>query len=155
MNLSLLWKILLSTALIITVVLGATAWFVENQTVTVLTYDLQGAIRSGFESYEALWKERADSLRSIGTVLSAMSDVRAAFQTNDRATIRDTAGEIWSRISQSSAIFLVTDPQGKVIASLEGCRSKAPNCRPCAALPSVSPHRPRGSRSRTASCTNW
>jgi signal transduction histidine kinase len=120
MNLSLLWKILLSTALIITVVLGATAWFVENQTVTVLTYDLQGAIRSGFESYEALWKERADSLRSIGTVLSAMSDVRAAFQTNDRATIRDTAGEIWSRISQSSAIFLVTDPQGKVIASLGG-----------------------------------
>jgi signal transduction histidine kinase len=88
--------------------------------VTVLTRDLQGAVQSGFESYEALWKERADSLRSIGTVLSTMSDVRAAFQTNDRATIRDTAGEIWSRISQSSAIFLVTDPQGKVIASLGG-----------------------------------
>jgi signal transduction histidine kinase len=117
---SLLWKILLSTSLIVTVVLAATAWFVENQTVTVLTRDLQGAIQSGFESYEALWKERADSLRSIGTVLSTMSDVRAAFQTNDRATIRDTAGEIWSRISQSSAIFLVTDPQGKVIASLGG-----------------------------------
>ena len=117
---SLLWKILLSTALIITVVLGATAWFVENQTVTALTRDLQGAIQSGFESYEALWKERADSLRSIGTVLSTMSDVRAAFQTNDRATIRDTAGEIWSRISHSSAIFLVTDPRGKVIASLGG-----------------------------------
>src|SRR5271163_1648495 len=117
---SLLWKILLSTALIITVVLAATAWFVERQTVTALTRDLEGAIEGGFESYEALWKERADSLRSIGAVFSTMSDVRAAFETNDRATIRDTAGEMWSRISKSSAIFLVTDPQGKVIASLGG-----------------------------------
>jgi signal transduction histidine kinase len=117
---SLLWKILLSTALIITVVLAATAWFVEEQTVTALTADLQGAIQSGFSSYESLWKTRADSLRSLSIVLSTMSDVRAAFQTNDRATIRDTAGEIWSRISQSNAIFIVTDPRGHVIASLGG-----------------------------------
>src|SRR5580704_9952164 len=117
---SLQWKILLSTALIITVVLAATAWFVEDRTVTALTSDLQGAIQSGFASYETLWKARSDNLRSLSLVLSTMSDVRAAFQTNDRATIRDTAGEIWRRISQSSAIFLVTDPRGKVIASLGG-----------------------------------
>ena len=59
-------------------------------------------------------------LRSVSLVLSNMSDVRAAFQTNDRATIRDTAAEIWSKISQSSALFLVTDPRGEVIASLGG-----------------------------------
>src|SRR6185437_11333566 len=58
--------------------------------------------------------------RSVSLVLSSMSDVRAAFQTNDRATIRDTASEIWSKISQSSALFLVTDPRGEVIASLGG-----------------------------------
>ena len=56
----------------------------------------------------------------MSLVLSAMSDVRAAFQTNDRATIRDTAAEIWSKVSQSSALFLVTDPHGEVIASLGG-----------------------------------
>jgi signal transduction histidine kinase len=117
---SVLWKILFSTTSIVTVVLAFTAWLVQKQTVTALTRDLQAAIDGGFESYEALWKERADSLRSIGAVFSTMSDVRAAFQTNDRATIRDTAGEMWSRISQSSAIFLVTDPQGQVIASLGG-----------------------------------
>jgi signal transduction histidine kinase len=49
-----------------------------------------------------------------------MSDVRAAFQTSDRATIRDTATEIWSKVSQSDAFFVVTDPAGGVIASLGG-----------------------------------
>lgn len=117
---SLLWKILLSTALIVTVVLAFTAWFVQDQTVTALTGDLQGAIQSGFVAYESLWKARADNLRSLSTVLSTMSDVRAAFQTNDGATIRDTAGEIWSRISESSALFVVTDPRGHVISSLGG-----------------------------------
>ncbi len=117
---SLLWKILLSTALIITVVLAVTAWFVENQVVTAMTRDLEGEIRSGFESYESLWKARADHLRSISRVLSTMSDVRAAFQTSDRATIRDTAAEIWSKVSQSDAFFVVTDPAGGVIASLGG-----------------------------------
>jgi signal transduction histidine kinase len=117
---SLLWKILLSTALIITVVLAVTAWFVENQIVTAMTRDLESEIRNGFESYESLWKARADHLRSISRVLSTMSDVRAAFQTSDRATIRDTATEIWSKVSQSDAFFVVTDPAGKVIASLGG-----------------------------------
>jgi signal transduction histidine kinase len=49
-----------------------------------------------------------------------MPDVRAAFQTNDRATIKDTAAEVWKRASQSNALFLVTDPRGEVIASLGG-----------------------------------
>ncbi len=121
---SLLWKILLTTSAIITLVLAATAWLIQRQTVTALTSDLRAAIDGGFQSYEALWKERADSLRAIGAVFSTMSDVRAAFQTNDRATIRDTAGEMWSRISDSSAIFVVTDPQGQVIASLGGLALK-------------------------------
>lgn len=117
---SLLWRILLSTTLIVTVVLAVTAWFVENQIVTAMTRDLESDIRSGFESYESLWKARADHLRSISRVLSTMSDVRAAFQTSDRATIRDTAAEIWSKVSQSDAFFVVTDPAGGVIASLGG-----------------------------------
>ena len=53
-------------------------------------------------------------------VVSRMSDVRAAFSTGDAATIRDTAKELWDKISREDAIFLVTDPRGKVIASLGG-----------------------------------
>jgi signal transduction histidine kinase len=49
-----------------------------------------------------------------------MSDVRAAFMTGDKATIRDTAGQLWSQISEQGALFLVLDPTGNVIASLGG-----------------------------------
>lgn len=122
---SLLWKILFSTSIAITCLLVLTGWFVHDQTLAVLSRSLQTEIQSSFRAYESLWQSRADTLRSVSLVLSSMSDVRAAFGTSDRATIRDTATEIWSRVSQSpglqaSAVFLVTDPQGAVIASLGG-----------------------------------
>jgi signal transduction histidine kinase len=56
-------------------------------------------------------------LASVSLALSGMSDVRSAFGTGDEATIRDTAGERWARLSHESAVFLVTDPRGRVIAS--------------------------------------
>jgi hypothetical protein len=59
-------------------------------------------------------------LASVSVVISNMSDVRAAFSTRDKATIQDTAGELWAKISHEEAIFLVTDPDGVVVASLAG-----------------------------------
>ena len=49
-----------------------------------------------------------------------MSDVRAAVGTGDRATIQDSLGDLWRKISNETAFFLVTDPEGKTIASLGG-----------------------------------
>ena len=96
-------------------------YFVQDQTRAALSQNLETELRGSFRAYESLWQARADMLRSVSRVLSSMSDVRAAFQTNDRATIQDTAAEIWSQVSsQSSALFLVTSPQGEVIASLGG-----------------------------------
>lgn len=117
---SLLWKILLSTSIAITLLLAVAGWFVHNQTRSALSESLESDLQGSFHAYESLWHARTQMLRSVSLVLSNMSDVRAAFQTNDRATIRDTASEIWSKISQSSALFLVTDPSGEVIASLGG-----------------------------------
>jgi len=119
-NLSLLWKIGLSTSIAITVLLLVAGYFVQDQTRTALSQNLETELRGTFRAYEALWQARADMLRSVSLVLSTMSDVRAAFQTNDRATIQDTAAEIWSKVSQSSALFVVTSPRGEVIASLGG-----------------------------------
>ena len=62
-------------------------------------------------------------LNSVSRLMASMSDVRAAFGTRDQATIRDSASELWSRISTSAGLFLVTDPRGKVIASLGGVTS--------------------------------
>jgi signal transduction histidine kinase len=46
--------------------------------------------------------------------------VRAAFGSADEATIRDTAGELWARVSDEDAFFLVASSRGQVIASLGG-----------------------------------
>jgi signal transduction histidine kinase len=119
---SILWKLLLSTSISITILLALTGWYVQDQMLRVMSQNLQGEMESSFRAYESLWKARAEMLRAVSLVLSNMSDVRAAFGTNDQATIRDTAGEIWKKISQTNAIFLVTDPHGAVIASLGGGR---------------------------------
>lgn len=117
---SLLWKILLSTSLAITLLLAGAGWFVQDQTRSMLSQNLQSEVAASFGAYQALWQSRAATLRSVSLVMSSMSDVRAAFGTRDQATIKDTAAEIWSRVSASNALFLVTDPRGAVIASLGG-----------------------------------
>ncbi len=117
---SLLWKIGLSTSVAITMLLVVAGYFVQAQTRAALLRNLETELQGSFRAYESLWQARADLLGKISLVLSNMEYVRAAFQTNDKATIRDTAQEIWSKVSQSSAVFLVTDPRGEVIASLGG-----------------------------------
>ena len=120
MKLSLLSKILLSTSIFITALLALTGWFVQDQVLRAMSQNLESEAQSSFRAYESLWHARADLLRSVSLALSNMSDVRAAFGTNDQATIRDTAAEIWTKISQTDALFMVTDPHGRVIASLGG-----------------------------------
>src|SRR5450432_625046 len=119
-RLSLQWKILLSTSAAITVLLAVTGWMVLSNAMSTTSQSLEAEVQTSFHAYESLWKARADQLRSVSLILSGMSDVRAAFGTGDEATIRDTAGELWRRISHDNAMFLVTDPQGNVIASLGG-----------------------------------
>lgn len=119
---SLLGKIVLSTSVAITLLLAAAGWFVQDVTRSVLKDNLRNEIQGSLRTYESLWQARAEMLRTVSRALSNMSDVRRAFQTNDRATIQDTAAEYWKKVSQSGSggFFLVTDPQGEVIASLGG-----------------------------------
>ena len=117
-RLSLLWKILLSTSIAITGLFAMTGWFVQQQTLQALSSNLQGEIETSSRAYQAVWQSRTETLRSVSLVLSRMPDVRASFGTRDKATIRDTAQEIWSRISSTTALFLVCDTKGGVIASL-------------------------------------
>jgi signal transduction histidine kinase len=117
---SLFWKVLLSTSAAITAVFAVTGWIVVKSAILATTESIDHEVQASFQAYQSLWKARADRLSSISSVLSAMSDVRAAFNTGDEATIRDTAKELWSRVSDEDAIFLVTSPRGQVIASLGG-----------------------------------
>ena len=125
-RLSLLWKILLSTSVAITVLFAITAEIVLGNITAKMSESLEDEVRASFQAYTSVWNSRAELLSSVSRILSAMSEVRAAFSTGDQATIRDTAGEMWSKISDTSAIFLVTDPSGKVIASLGGAVPQVP-----------------------------
>ncbi len=118
--LSLLAKILLSTSVAITLLLALTGWFVQDQMLRAMSQTVENEMEVSAKAYESLWHSRAAMLSSVSLVLSSMSDVRAAFSTRDQATIRDTAGELWSKISETAGVFLVTDPNGTLIASLGG-----------------------------------
>jgi signal transduction histidine kinase len=125
-RLSLQWKILLSTSAAITALLALTGWMVLSNAMDTTSQSLEEEVKTSFHAYQSLWQSRAAQLSSVSLILSGMSDVRAAFGTGDEATIRDTAGELWSRISHDNAIFLVTDPHGNMIASLGGMPIAAP-----------------------------
>ncbi|HYP14103.1 MAG TPA: ATP-binding protein [Bryobacteraceae bacterium] len=114
---SLLSKILLSTSVAITALFGITGLVVQRQAAESMSHMLREEVGASFRVYESLWTSRARTLESVSRLLASMSDVRAAFSTGDRATITDTAGEIWGRIADAEAVFLVTDPDGQVIAA--------------------------------------
>jgi len=124
-RLSLLWKMLLSTSAAITAVVAVTGLIVVQSAIRATSESIDHEVQASFQTYQSLWKARADRLSSISSILSAMSDVRAAFSTGDQATIRDTAQELWSRVSDEDAIFLVTSPRGQVIASLGGAERES------------------------------
>ena len=117
-RLSLLWKILIPTSLVMTLSFAIAGWLVQRDVVRASYASVEQEAKASFQAYESLWKERANRLGAVSEILSTMSDVRAAFGTGDAATIRDTAGELWSRVSKEDAFFLVADGQGRVVASL-------------------------------------
>ncbi len=119
-NVSLLWRILLSTSIAVTALFALTGWMVQTYALRVSQHSLEEEVRTSLQAYEALLSARVHNRKLISRLISSMSDVRAAFMTRDRATVRDTAEQLWSQISEQDAVFLVLDPTGNVIASLGG-----------------------------------
>ncbi len=145
-RLSLLWKILLPTSMVLTLVFAVAGWIVQSNVVRTTTDSVEHEARASFQAYKSLWQARADGLATVSRVLSTMSDVRRVFGTGDAATIRDTASEMWSKVSAEDAFFLVADPQGKLIASSLGSSltfAGAPAFRPNEDFPEVQAARAR------------
>jgi signal transduction histidine kinase len=118
-SISLLWRILLSTSISITVLFAALGWFLQEQFSSVAASTLGEEARASFQAYDSLWNARADQLATVSLALSRTYQVRAAFGTGDRATIRDSAGEVWDKLADDpDTLFLVSDPVGNVIASV-------------------------------------
>src|SRR5271154_3757741 len=127
-SISLLWRILLSTSISITLLFAVLGDILQEQFASVASSTLEEEVRASFQAYDSLWSARADQLAIVSLALSRMKEVRAAFGTGDKATIRDSAGEVWDRIADPNTLFLVSDPVGDVIASVGilGDLTKAP-----------------------------
>jgi signal transduction histidine kinase len=119
-RLSLLWKILLPTSVVLTVVFAVAGWMVQSNVVRTTSESVEHEARASFQAYKSLWQARADGLATVSRILSTMSDIRKVLGTGDAATIGDTAGEMWGKVSAEDAFFLVADPRGKVIAAQGG-----------------------------------
>ncbi|MFB3826307.1 MAG: ATP-binding protein [Bryobacteraceae bacterium] len=117
-RISLFWKLLIATCAGVTLLFAVTGWLVLEHAVHLTSGTINAEVRTSLHAYESLWRARAERLSAISLVLSRMSDVRAAFGTRDPATIRDVAGEIWGPVSREGSLFMVTGPDGAVIASL-------------------------------------
>lgn len=144
-RLPLLWKVLLCTSIATTLVIGFAAWRINQYALSVTEQSVNDEIQASLHQYEYLWQSKADNLARLTMLLSTMKDVRAAFSTRDQATIRDTARELWERISDQQAIFLVLDPQGEEIASLGGL-ARPPSALKTS-LPGLMRHFPNQARS--------
>jgi signal transduction histidine kinase len=122
-RLSLLLKILLSTSVAVTLLFAITMVIVLGNVNRTMSESLEKEVRGSFQAYTSLWKSRQDLLASVSRIVSEMKEVRSAIGTGDKATIQDSAGELWDKISRADAMFLVTEPDGKVLASLGGAIS--------------------------------
>ena len=86
-RISLLWKIMLSTSVAITLLFAVTGWLAVKAATRATTQSINHEVQASFEAYQSLWKARADRLSSISSILSAMSDVRGAFRVADRLAL--------------------------------------------------------------------
>jgi signal transduction histidine kinase len=112
------WRVFIATSITITLLFVLAGVILQNYALSVADQSVRAEIRASIQTYEALWKARTQVLSAATALMGAMSDVRAAFTTRDERTIRDSAEDLWARISDQSAAFVVLDPEGQVITSL-------------------------------------
>src|SRR6185503_10323186 len=148
-SVSLLWRILFSTSIAITLLFAAMGWLLQDQFVTIASATLEDEVRASFRAYESLWTARGDQLAGVSLILSRLPSVRSAFNTGDGATIRDSASEIWDQLSRPETLFLVCDPKGAVIASVagpEGSGKAGPHLSRIAFVPAAAREFPKQAR---------
>ncbi len=122
------WRVFLATSTTVTLLFAMAGWVLQQYVISVADDNARTEIQASIRAYEAIWKARTQVLLATTAVMGAMSDVRAAFATRDDKTIRDSAQELWSRVSDQSAVFLVLDPEGRVISTLgEGASDLSPS----------------------------
>ena len=112
------WRIFVTTSITITILFAAAGWSLQQYALSEADENVRAEIQASVQAYEAVWKARTEVLSATSALISGMSDVRAAFLTRDPQTIRDSAQDLWSRVSDSAALFFVLDAEGHLVSAL-------------------------------------
>lgn len=120
---SLRWKIWLAVFGSVTLLFGVTGWILQQHAISGATRSLEEEMRGSVQAYESVWQARQEMLGTAALLLSSLPNVRAAFGTQDPATIRDSAAELRGLLSEGlrqKSFFVVCDPRGGPIATIAG-----------------------------------
>lgn len=107
-------KFLLSFVLVSAALTSATLWMVHRSVRIQLQKEIASDLRNSVAVFADFQKQREITLARSAELLASLPSLRALMTTRDPATIQDASGEIW-RLAPSD-IFLLADPQGKVLA---------------------------------------
>ena len=75
-RLSLLWKILLSTSVAVTLLFALTGEIVLTHITRTMSDSLNQEVSTSFQAYQSLWTSRAALLSSVSSILSTLPEVR-------------------------------------------------------------------------------
>jgi signal transduction histidine kinase len=113
------WRVFLTASITVTILFAVAGWGLQRYALSVTDQSVRQEIRGSIQAYDAVWKARTQVLSATSSLMSVMSDVRKTLMTRDQRTIRDFfAQDLWSRISDPSAVFLVLAGDGTLICAL-------------------------------------
>ncbi|MBV9303445.1 MAG: HAMP domain-containing protein [Acidobacteriaceae bacterium] len=112
------WRVFLATSITITILFAVAGWGLQRYALSVADQSIRQEIRGSIQAYDAVWKARTQMLSATSALMSSMSDVRKVLMTRDQTTIHDFAQDLWSRVSNESAVFLVLRGDGSLICAL-------------------------------------
>ena len=68
-RLSLLWKILLSTSIALTVLFAVMGWIVQDNATRAMSASVDEEVQASFRAYDSLWRSRAETLADRKSVV--------------------------------------------------------------------------------------
>ena len=107
-------KFLLSFLIVSAGLTSATLWMVHRSVRIQLQKEIANDLRNSVTVFQDFQRQREVTLARSAELLASLPSLKALMTTRDSATIQDASGEIW-RLAPSD-IFLLADPQGKVLA---------------------------------------
>lgn len=109
-------RIFLTSALLTVLSVGAAIYLVSVRVTRELERSLQREIAATGLLVERLHSTRAQTFTTLARLLADTPRLKAAVDTNDPATVQDTANDYRSQLD--SNLLLVTNASGKILASV-------------------------------------